>query len=86
MAKTKKFKWLRPDEFPRQGPPLLSGKVYDSDLFPSHVVEEWIRTGAAKAMKEKPDVEPAEPTETPIGGENGNANDAPKKTSRSRGR
>lgn len=86
MAKTKRFKWLRPDEFPRQGPPLLNGKVYDSDLFPSHVVEEWIRTGAAKAMKEKPDVEPTDLVEMTEGGENGNANDTPKKTSRSRSR
>jgi hypothetical protein len=46
-----KFVWNAASSFPRTGPRLETGKEYDASLFPAHVVEEWIRTGAASEVK-----------------------------------
>jgi hypothetical protein len=56
MATIKKFIWLLDTTFPRRGSVMLEkGKEYDAAAFPSHVVEEWIRTGAARSVSGKPE-------------------------------
>jgi len=56
MAETKKFVWLLDTTFPRRGPSVLErGKEYEASAFPAHVVEEWIKTGAAKPVSVKPE-------------------------------
>ena len=56
MAETKKFVWLLDTTFPRRGAMMLEkGKEYEASVFPAHVVEEWIRTGAAKPVSGKPE-------------------------------
>lgn len=53
---TKKFIWLLDTTFPRRGSTMLErGKEYDAAAFPSHVVDEWVRTGAAKFVSGKPE-------------------------------
>jgi hypothetical protein len=53
---TKKFVWLLDTTFPRRGSLMLEkGKEYDAAAFPSHVVEEWVRTGAARLVSAKPE-------------------------------
>jgi hypothetical protein len=59
MANTKRFVWLLDTTFPRRGSMMLEkGKEYDAAAFPSHVVEEWIRTGAARPVSVKPKKKP----------------------------
>ncbi len=53
MAK-KIFVWLLDSAYPRKGALVLEkGKEYDAASFPEHVVDEWVRTGAAKYASEK---------------------------------
>jgi hypothetical protein len=56
MAETKRFVWLLDTTFPRRGAVMLEkGKEYPASLFPAHIVDEWIRTGAARAVPGKPE-------------------------------
>lgn len=49
----RKFIWSASDAYPRKGPKLEKGKVYDEKDFPEGAVEVWIREGVAKWIKEK---------------------------------
>lgn len=46
MPKT--FIWLLDSTFPRRGPQLESGKEHDASDYQDGVVEEWVKTGAAR--------------------------------------
>ena len=48
-----KFVWLRGDEIPRKGPPLKHGQEHAASDYPAHVVEWWIKSGAAKPVQSK---------------------------------
>lgn len=50
MAENRKFTWLLDDQFDGYGRKLEKGKSYDAATFGEAVVEEWIRTGAARAV------------------------------------
>jgi len=53
---TKRFIWLLDTTYPRRGSLMLEKeKEYDAVAFPLHVVEEWVRTGAARFVREKPE-------------------------------
>jgi len=51
--KEKYFKWLRPSEEDRRGTKLEQGKIYNIENFPIDTVAEWVRTKAAKYVKDK---------------------------------
>lgn len=51
--KEKHFEWLLDSNTPRKGPKLVHGEVHNVDDYPSHVVEHWIKTKAAKYVKDK---------------------------------
>lgn len=51
--KEKYFEWLHDSCSPRRGPKLEKGKVHKTDDYPPHVVEEWVKTKAAKYVKDK---------------------------------
>lgn len=51
--KEKHFVWLLDSCEPRKGPDLVKGEVHDVDKYPSHVVAEWVKTKAAKFVKDK---------------------------------
>lgn len=51
--KEKYFEWLVDSCFPRKGPKLEKGKVHKTSDYPSDVVEQWVKTKAAKYVKDK---------------------------------
>ena len=51
--KEKYFEWLLDSNTPRKGPKLVKGKIHKSGDYPPHVVDEWIKTKAAKYVKDK---------------------------------
>ena len=51
--KEKYFEWLIGSCFPRKGPKLEKGKIHRTGDYPSHVVDEWVKTKAAKYVKDK---------------------------------
>lgn len=51
--KEKQFEWLVDSCFPRKGPKLEKGKVHKTGDYPPHVVEEWVKTKAAKYVTDK---------------------------------
>ena len=58
MGKNTKFKWLMDAQISRGGVKLETDKEYDLASFPPEkkitqaVVDEWVKTGAAKYTKE----------------------------------
>ena len=52
--KEKYFEWLLDSCFPRKGPKLEKGKVHKVEDYPEDVVAEWVKTKAAKYVKDKP--------------------------------
>ena len=52
-----KFKWLIDSCCPRKGPKLIKGQEHNTKDFPQHVVDEWVKTKAAKLVVEKPEKE-----------------------------
>ena len=51
--KEKYFKWLSDSCFPRKGAKLEKGKVYEVEGYPEDVVAQWVKTKAAKYVKDK---------------------------------
>lgn len=51
--KEKYFEWLLDSSIPRKGPKLVKGKIHKSGDYPPHVVDEWVKTKAAKPVKDK---------------------------------
>ena len=51
--KEKYFKWLLDSCSPRKGPKLEKGKIHKTGNYPSDVVEQWVKTKAAKYVKDK---------------------------------
>lgn len=51
--KEKHFIWLLDSSTPRSGPKLIHGEVHNVEDYPSHVVPEWVKTKAAKYVKDK---------------------------------
>ena len=51
--KEKHFIWLLDSCEARKGPKLVKGKIHKSGDYPSHVVDEWVNTKAAKYVKDK---------------------------------
>ena len=49
--KEKYFEWLIDSGTPRKGPDLVKGKIHKVGDYPLHVVEEWVKTKAAKYVK-----------------------------------
>jgi hypothetical protein len=49
----KKFIWLIDTQHPRRGPTLETGKEYSVDDYGENVVAVWIKSRAAKYVKEK---------------------------------
>lgn len=59
--KEKYFIWLLDSNEPScGGPKLIHGEVHNVEDYPSHVVPEWIKTKAAKYVKDKPKKEEIE--------------------------
>ena len=57
MSEKKYFKWLARSCYPRKkfyDGQLLTGETYKAADFPIHIVEEWVKTGAAKWTTAKP--------------------------------
>jgi len=52
-ATMKKFMWLRDSCVPRKGPRLIKGQEHNVKDYPEAVVEEWVRTKAAKYVEVK---------------------------------
>ena len=52
--KEKYFEWLLDSNEPRKGPKLVKGELHRSGDYPPHVVDEWVKTKAAKFVKDKP--------------------------------
>lgn len=50
----KQFVWLLADQTPRSGPGLKKGVPHNVVDYPSHVVEWWVESGAAKYTDDKP--------------------------------
>ena len=51
--KEKQFEWLLDSCTPRKGPKLVKGEAHRTGDYPSHVVDEWVKTKAAKYVKDK---------------------------------
>lgn len=51
--KEKFFEWLLDSAEPRKGPKLEKGKLHKTGDYPPHVVEQWVKTKAAKYVKGK---------------------------------
>jgi hypothetical protein len=46
-----KFTWLLDDCYDGYLNKLEKGKIYDARIVPPHVLEEWVRTGAAQIVQ-----------------------------------
>jgi len=53
--KETRFVWLAASGFPRRGPALIKGSEYAIADFDEAIVAEWVKTGAAKYLKTKPE-------------------------------
>jgi len=51
--KEKYFEWLLDSCVTRKGAKLEKGKVYKVEDYPEDVVAEWVKTKAAKYVKDK---------------------------------
>ena len=49
----KKFMWLLDSCEPRRGPKLIKGQEHNVKDYPDAVVEEWVKTKAAKYVEAK---------------------------------
>ena len=49
----KHFEWLLDSSTPRKGPRLIKGELHKTGDYPPHVVDEWVKTKAAKYVKDK---------------------------------
>lgn len=52
--KEKFFEWLLDSCEPRKGPKLVKGKIHKTGDYPETVVDTWVKTKAAKYVKDKP--------------------------------
>lgn len=44
----KQFRWLLDSSSPRKGPKLEKDKLHNAKDYPREVIDEWVRTRAAK--------------------------------------
>jgi len=49
----KEFIWNLDSQLPRQGPMLEKGKAHKASDYPAHVVEFWVKSGAAEWVEDK---------------------------------
>jgi len=50
----RQFRWLLDSSVPRKGPPLKKLELHNTKDYPKHVVDEWVRSGAAEYVKDSP--------------------------------
>ena len=50
----KQFVWLLDSSSPRKGPGLKKGELHNVKDYPTHVVEYWVKTGAARYVQDSP--------------------------------
>lgn len=63
MSKQKKFIWLLRSSEPRKGPKLVEGEEHNVADYPFHVVDFWVKTGAAQYVEDNPKVKKEEKSE-----------------------